>query len=412
MSSFKKTARNYVARAAGHLMAASGDQVAKLFLCGGDPWPVYDRIREQGPVYRSRIGYSAVSSHELCTRVLRGPDFGFRDSTGTLNEYQRLPLGLAPSLLELDPPEHGRLRRVVAPAFRAKQLAGYRPRIEQTAHRLLDRIGRTDEPFDIIADFAAPLPMKMICDLLGVPDDQYDEVSRCGTLTAQALDGPLPGRTATELAAAVTSLNELFTELADKRRGERGSDVITVLVEAADQGQMSADELLATCHLLLIAGFVTTVNLIGNGVFQFARHPDAWASLRENPELAGRAVEEVLRFDPPIPVTTRVCNTEAILAGQRIPANSSVLTMLASANRDPEVYIDPHTFDITRTDTPEHFAFAGGIHYCLGAQLARIEGEVALRALSERLPRIRLIGTPRLRPSKSVRGFLSLPITA
>jgi P450-derived glycosyltransferase activator len=403
--------KGYAVRAATYALAATGDQIAKLYQETRDPWPVYEKIRERGPVYRSRLGYSAVTSHELCAKVLRDPVFGIRDSKGTLPPGQELPIGTEPSLLELDPPDHGRLRKLVAPAFRPKLLADYRPRIERTAQRLLDQIDMSGR-FDLIADFAAPLPITVISELLGIPEDRRGEFARYGALTGQALDGRLNPRQAEELRRAIAALDSLFTELMELRRVDPGDDVISVLVNAVDGERITAGELLATCQLLLIAGFETTVNLIGNGVHRLGRHPDQWDMLRADPNLAGAVVEEVLRFDPPVPMTGRVSQQDTTLGGQRVRADTLVLTILAAANRDPAVYPDGHRFDITRKGGPEHFAFSSGIHYCLGAQLARIEGEVAFRALSERLPRIRPAGIPQQRPSASIRGFLELPLAA
>lgn len=397
-------------RAATRTLAACGDHIAQLYLPRQDPWQVYAKMRRHGPIYRSMLGYVAVSSHELCGRVLRGPGFGMRDSTGRLPEEQQLPLGTAPSLLELDPPEHSRLRRLVAPAFRPKLINEFRPRIEETTARLLDQVG--DRAFDLIGEFATPLPITVISELLGIPEDRRGEFARYGTLTGQALDGRQTPRQRAEWNAAVDAMTALFADLMEQRRSAPGTDVISVLVNAVDGEQVTAGELISTCQLLLIAGFETTVNLIGNGVHQLARHPEQWALLREQPDLASGAVEEILRYDPPVPVTGRAAQEDVELGGQVIRKDTQVLTILAAANRDPEVYDDPDTFDITRTGGPEHFAFSSGVHYCLGAQLARLEGEIALRALADRLPGLRQAGDPHLRPSASIRGFLHLPVAS
>ncbi|GAA0924795.1 cytochrome P450 [Nonomuraea longicatena] len=397
-------------RAAARTLAACGDPAAQLLLPRRDPWPIYERLRERGPVYRSPLGYAAVSSHELCSRVLRGPEFGMRDSAGRLPADQALPIGTAPSLLELDPPDHSRLRRLVAPAFRPKLINEFRARIEQTTERLLDRIG--ERPFDLITEFATPLPITVISELLGIPEDRRGEFARYGALTGQALDGRLTTREQAEFDAAMLAMRRLFTELMERRRADPGDDVISVLVSAVDGERITADELVSTCQLLLIAGFETTVNLIGNGVHRFGRHPEQWDLLRRDPDLAAGAVEEILRFDPPVPFTGRMAQRRTELGGLPIRKDTRVLVLLAAANRDPEVYDDAHVFDITRTGGPEHFAFASGVHYCLGAQLARIEGEIALRALAARLPGLRSAGDAQPRPSASIRGFLHLPVAA
>ncbi|RZS44666.1 hypothetical protein EV193_101542 [Herbihabitans rhizosphaerae] len=407
MSTVTNAIKGFATRAATRTLATLGDQMAKLYLAPPDPWPVYRAIRDRGPVYRSRMGYTAVSSHELCARVLRGPGFGVRDSAGRLTEEQMIPVGSVPSLLELDPPDHGKLRRLVAPAFRPKLINEYRPRIEETTGRLLDKI---DGPFDLMSDFATPLPITVISELLGIPEDSRARFADYGKLAGQALDGQLTARQQVDLEKAIAALNDLFSELMAQRRVDPGNDVISVLVQAVDGDKITADELLSTCQLLLIAGFETTVNLIGNAVFHLGRNPAQWALLRERPELAAGAVEETLRYEPPVPITGRVSQTEVELAGERLPADTPVLTMLATANRDSSVYPEPDRFDITREGGPEHFAFSSGVHYCLGAQLARIEGEIALRALAERFPDLRPVGTPVLRPSASIRGFVRFPV--
>ncbi|MFI6813335.1 cytochrome P450 [Nonomuraea sp. NPDC050328] len=397
-------------RAAARTLAACGDRIAPLYVPRQDPWPLYERLRDRGPVYRSVIGYAAVSSHELCSRVLRGPEFGMRDSAGRLPASQAIPLGMAPSLLELDPPDHSRLRRLVAPAFRPKLINAFRPRIEELAGRLLERAGAG--PFDLIADFAAPLPIAVISELLGIPEERRGDFARYGTLTGLAMDGRLGVRERAEFAAATRSMTALFEELAGRRRSDPGEDVISVLAAAVDGERITAGELVSTCQLLLIAGFETTVNLIGNGVHLFGRHREQWELLRADAGLAAGAVEEVLRFDPPVPLTGRVVQREVELGGRRLRRDTQVLTVLAAANRDPAVYADPGVFDIRRAQAAEHFAFSSGVHYCLGAQLARIEGEIAFRVLAERLPGLRAAGAGRLRPSVTIRGFSQLPVAA
>ncbi|MEJ3655283.1 cytochrome P450 [Actinomycetes bacterium KLBMP 9759] len=409
MSDLGRTAANWIGRVTMHGLAATGDLLAKLNRPIADPWPVYEAIRGRGAVYRSRIGY-AVTSHELCRQVLRGSQFGMLDSKGALpGSPERTDV--APSLLDLDPPDHSRLRRLVAPAFRPKLIAGYRPRIEQVAERLLDDVDH-HAPFDLVGDFATPLPITVISELLGIPEDRRGPFAEYGALVGETLGGLPTGQQRKRLAIANAALTALFVELMDRRRAEPGDDVISVLVNAVDGERMSADELVATCGLLLVAGFETTVNLIGNAVFHLLTDREQWELLRGRPELAAGAVEETLRFDPPVPVTGRTCQSATELAGTPIDRDAIVFAVLAAANRDGTVYADPHTFDITREGAPEHFAFSSGIHYCLGAQLARIEGEIALQVLTERMPGLTLAGRPRLRNSSAIRGYAHLPTAA
>jgi cytochrome P450 len=233
-----------------------------------------------------------------------------------------------------------------------------------------------------------------------------------GAVVGQALGGVFSTRQAEELRAASTDMVQLFVELECHRRRYPGDDVLSMLTAAKADDQLSLEELVATCTLLLIAGFETTVNLIGNATLALAQHPDQWNLLRDDPDRAAATVEETLRFDPPVQATIRVPREPVELAGRTLPANARVMLMLAAANRDPEVYPDPDRFDITRTDGPEHLVFSSGIHYCLGAALARLEGETALQVLARRLPRLQVTGPLRRRLGSTIRGFASIPMAA
>jgi cytochrome P450 len=213
-----------------------------------------------------------------------------------------------------------------------------------------------------------------------------------------------------EYNIAVDDITQLFTRLMQERRKDPGDDVISVLVAAESEERMTVDELITTCRLLLVAGFETTVNMIGNATVLFARHPDQWELLKAQPELAVGAVEEVLRYESPVPVLMRFPHETIELGGGHVPAGASVLFMVGAANRDPEVFVEPHRFDITRERTVEHVAFGGGVHYCLGAPLSRLEGDIAFRAMAERFSTIRLAGEPVRRMSNSIRGFRSVPV--
>ena len=396
-------------------LAASGDLLARFMQPGGrpDPYPLYERMRARGPVYRSRTGWRAVTGHALCAEVLRDPRFRVRDARGRAADLDPLAPDaggpLAESFLEQDPPDHTRLRRLVAPAFRPRLIRGYRDRIEGIAHELLDRAGRRGS-FDLIDDFAAPLPITVITDLLGIPDVDTARFARFGAVVGQSIGGVFSVQQAEELRAATDDMVALFVRLERERRGHPGDDVLSILAAARADEQLDLRELVATCGLLLIAGFETTVNLIGNAVVALARHPDQWTVLRDDPTLAGAAVEETLRFDPSVQATVRVTHEPVELAGSTLAADTHVMVMLAAGNRDPEVYPEPHRFDITRSDPADHLAFAGGVHYCLGAPLARLEGEVALQVLAQRLPELRTAGPLRRRPGSAIRGYAAIPM--
>lgn len=381
-----------------------GDDTAMVVLGdrAADPFPVYERLRARGPLVRSRMGVWTATGHGLCRSVLRDPRFRV-ESAG---EGALLDL----SLLELDAPDHARLRKLAAHAFRPRLMAAYRGRMEAVAERLLDDLDPTGA--DLVAQFAWPLPITVITDLLGVDTVDHATFARWGRAIGQALSGVTSARQARELATAAADLESLFTELVRRRRAEPRDDLVSSLVTAHDGGVLTAAELTSLCQLLLVAGFETTVNLIGSAVDQLLDHPDQWAALVADPDLAAGAVEEVLRHQSPVQATSRVAREDVEMAGVRLPVGSVVVLLIGAANRDPEVFADPHRFSITREGAGEHLAFSGGAHYCLGAALARAEGEVALRAVAARFPQLHRNAPPRHRPGSILRGLTALPVAA
>jgi P450-derived glycosyltransferase activator len=366
-----------------------------------DPYRIYDRIRAAGPLSRTRLGHWISPSHDLCSRVLRDRRFGVRPAdVPPGNEFL--------SFLEMNPPDHTRLRRLVTPAFSPKQMASYRPRIEKTVHQLLDD---ADGPFDLVSGFASPLPIAVISDLLGVPHSRGREFARYGVTIGSALDGIRSLSHARDLMAANIALGQLFTELFDLRRREPADDVISAVV-AAEGETVHPHEMIPLCVLLLIAGFETTSNLISNATLALLDNPDQWAALRADPGLAAAAVEETLRFDPPVQRTSRFALQDLELDGHAVRKNQLIVTLLGAANRDPDVYRDPSRFDVGRTRSVEHLAFAGGIHYCIGQPLARLEATIALSTLAERMPNLRRAGRMVRRKSTGIRGPLHLPVSA
>jgi cytochrome P450 len=316
--------------------------------------------------------------------------------------------GAGLSFLELNPPDHTRLRRLATPAFSPKQMAGYAARIEKTVHQLIDDLPQTGR-VDLVPAFAAPLPIAVITDLLGVPNTHVDDFARWGATIGSALDGIKSVRHARALMQANAGLEALFAELFELRRRDPAEDVISTIV-AAEGDRIASIEMVPMCVLLLIAGFETTVNLISNGVLALLDHPDQWAALRADPGLAANTTEEVLRFDPPVQRTGRVALHDVDLDGTPIRKGQFVATLIGGANRDPDVYADPARFDITRTLPVEHLAFSSGIHYCLGQPLARLEATTAFAALAERLPELRRAGRVVRRNAATIRGPLHLPV--
>lgn len=386
-----------------------------------DPFPIYERLRAGGPIVGT--GQEWVSTdYAVCNAVLRDRRFGVRPAgdpgpTSEDTSGNTLDLGF----LDREPPDHTRLRRLAAPAFRPKMMAGYAERITEFTRDLITGIERRaaaepDRPFDLIADFAAPLPIGVITTLMGVPDADVDRLSRHGTVVGSALSGIETPAEAAALAASNAELYELFSELIALKTAHPGDDVISYLVAASPDG-ITPYELHTTARLLLIAGFETTVNLIGNGVAALLDHPSQWELLGAEPDRAAAAVEEVLRYAPPVQSTTRITHEPATIAGVDLPPNSWIQLLLAAANRDPEIFDDPATFDITRPRQAEHLAFSSGIHYCLGAPLARLEAQIAFTELTARLPKLHRpaptshpAATPTWRASRVIRGYATLPL--
>ncbi|HVQ91203.1 MAG TPA: cytochrome P450 [Mycobacteriales bacterium] len=383
------------------------DLMALLQLRPGrdDPYAIYARMRRAGTVLPTRLGNWVTPSHRLCNMVLRDRRFGVRPADAPPPSAADFEL----SFLELNPPDHTRLRRLAQPAFSPRQMTGYRPRIEATAQRLLDRAAAAGR-FDLVPALAAPLPIAVITDLLGVPNDRADDFARWGADIGSAISGIRSLAHAARLQKANAELAALFGGLFELRRREPEDDLVSQLVAAEDE-QIRPDEMLSMCVLLLVAGFETTVNLIGNAVTALLDHPDQWDALCADPAgLADRAIEETLRYDPPVQRTARIALQPVDLDGTPVRKGQAVVTLLGAANRDPAAHPDPDRFDIGRTQTADHLAFSSGIHYCVGAPLARLEATIALRALAERMPGLRRDGTVRRRSSNIIRGPIRLPL--
>jgi hypothetical protein len=314
------------------------------------------------------------------------------------------------SFLGMNPPDHTRLRRLAQPAFTPKAVARYTARMECTAVGLLDEAAAAGR-FDLVSGFAAPLPIVVITDLLGIPDSRAADFARYGQAIIGSLDGIKSVRHARQLLAARADLRRLFEHLFELRRREPRDDIVSHLV-AAEGEQITPREMVPMCNLLLVAGFETTVNLISNAVLALLAHPEQWQALCADPDgLAAAVVEEVLRWDPPVQRTSRIALEPVEVEGQLIRPGQQVITLIGAANRDPRAYQDPDTFDPGRAGGPPHLAFAGGIHFCLGHALARAEATVALRLLAERMPHLTRSGPIRRRNTTIIRGPLHLPVT-
>jgi cytochrome P450 len=384
-----------------------GDLFSRLILPNHhtDPYQIYEEMRVRGPLVPTRLGNYTTTSHRVCNEVLRSRRFGVRPEDGSEDLANQAGLDL--SLLELNPPDHTRIRRLAAPAFTPRRMAGYVGLVDQAIQGLLDQCEREGE-FDLMTSFASPLPIAVVTHLLGLPNDP-ERLRRLGSTIARALDGIWSLGQARTLAAADAELRTTFAELLDRRRADPRNDLVSALV--AEQGRdITPAELSALVRLILIAGFETTVNAIGNGMHWLLADREQWDLLVKDPGRAPAVVEEVLRFDPPVQQTARVANQPTEVGEVLIVKNQWVITLLAAANRDPEVYPDPNRFDITRESPVEHLAFSGGIHYCLGSPLARLELTQAFCALAERFPRIRQTAPITMRPGTTLRGPLRFPV--
>ena len=384
-----------------------GDLFSRLILPNHytDPYQIYEEMRTRGPLVPTRLGNYTTTSHRVCNEVLRSRRFGVRPEDGSEDLANQAGLDL--SLLELNPPDHTRIRRLAAPAFTPRRMAGYVGLVDQAIQGLLDQCEREGE-FDLMTSFASPLPIAVVTHLLGLPNDP-ERLRRLGSTIARALDGIWSLGQARMLAAADAELRTTFAELLDRRRADPRDDLVSALV--AEQGRdITPAELSALVRLILIAGFETTVNAIGNGMHWLLTDREQWDLLVKDPGRAPAVVEEVLRFDPPVQQTARVANQPTEVGEVLIVKNQWVITLLAAANRDPEVYPDPNRFDITRESPVEHLAFSGGIHYCLGSPLARLELTQAFCALAERFPRMRQTAPITMRPGTTLRGPLRFPV--
>jgi P450-derived glycosyltransferase activator len=384
------------------------DPLALLRLRAGrtDPYAIYERMRAEGPLAPTRLGNWVTTSHRVCNTVLRDRRLGTQapyDGDTAPDD----PLDL--SFLGMNPPDHTRLRRLVQPVFSPKEMAAYQGKVESTVGDLLDRAA-ADGQFDLVSAFAAPLPIAVITSLLGIPDADAARFSQYGVVIGSALDGIKSLRHAGALQAADAELARLFESLFELRRHSPEDDIVSRLV-AVEGDRIEPHEMLPLCSLLLVAGFETTVNLIGNAVLALLDHPEQWELLCADPAgLAAKAVEETLRFDPPVQITSRTAQETLELEGKPVTRGQLVVTLLAAANRDPEVYARPDTFDIQREPEAEHLAFSSGIHYCVGQPLARLEATIALRMLAERMPDLARTGAVKRRNTTTIRGPIHLPV--
>ncbi len=356
-----------------------------------DPYPALARLREVDPVNATPFGVWRLTRYEDCLRLLRDPSAGVRRSDGTTMRSALVPEAFVDEfMLQRDPPAHTRLRRLVSKAFTPRAIERLRPRIEEVARAQVDA-ALARGSMDAIAELALPVPATLICEMMGVPASDRDRFTEWTARSTHILAAPFqPPDVLARALDAAAALRGYFEARIAERRGSRSEDLLGELIAAEEEDdRLSPSELLAHATGLLVAGFETTIGLIGNGIRALIRHPEQAERLRAQPELLPTAIDECLRFDGPILLTVRIPREDLEIGGKVIPKDATVMAMLAAADRDPAKFPEPDRFDVARRPN-EHLAFGGGVHFCLGSHLARMEAEVAIGTLLARTKNLRL----------------------
>jgi cytochrome P450 len=360
------------------------------------PHQVLEQLRADEPVHRDRkFDRVVLTRFEDVRAVTADRSLAVDPMRARPGAFSRVVLGIdreenfERSMLHSDDPDHKRLRGLVSQAFNQRSIDAFRPRITEIAEGLLDAVA--DRPgFDVIADYASPLPTIVIAEMLGVDPGDQAEFKRWSDALVHSFNPLRTPEQSAALEAAHWRLGDYFRRAVDARRANRGTDLVSAMVSAEEQGdRLSEREILITCNLLLAAGNVTTTDLMGNGVLALLRHPEELAKLKADPDLARNAVEEMLRFDPPVVQTGRITTAPREIDGVKLAAGETITASLLAAGRDPAVHADPDRFDIGRDD-PRHLSFGGGLHFCLGAPLARAEAQIGIPLLFQRFPNLRL----------------------
>lgn len=413
-----------VIRAVSKLLARRGDPQGRLIAdptVRANPVAFTEELRERGPVVKCRILYITVD-HKIANDLLRSDDFRVvamgsnlpkplqwvanHTKTGLLHPLE------PPSMLSVEPPDHTRYRKLVSSVFTTRAVAALRDRVEETAVSLLDDLGDEAGVVDVVQRYCSQLPVTVIGDILGVPDEARPRILEFGALGAPSLDIGLSWQQYRQVYRGIEGFNDWLSNHLHELRRNPGDDLMSQIIKASEEGvHLNHDELLATAGLVLAAGFETTVNLLGNGIRMLLDAPQHLETLAARPELWPNAVEEILRLDSPVQLSARMAGKDTDIAGTLVRRGERVIIYLAGANRDPKVFTDPHRFDIERENAGKHLSFSGGRHFCLGAALARAEGEVGLRTFFEHFPDARLAGDGSRRDTRVLRGWSLLPIT-
>ncbi|NPC45095.1 cytochrome P450 [Nocardioides sp. zg-1230] len=404
--------------------AARGDLQARLIRLGAtgsdEVFDLVEEIRSRGTLYRSGIGH-VTTSHAAVRHVLTSDDFrtGLPTAQGPLGRISRwaAPTTLhpvePPSLLVTEPPDHTRYRKLVTRVFTMRAVERLRERTEEIAADLLDSLERrASGPVDLVEAYCSVLPVTVIAEILGVPERERAQVLDFGSAAAPSLDLGLGFRRYRSVTRALGQFDAWLGRHLETLRRTPGDDLLSQLVAVREEGRgLDETELKSTAGLVLAAGFETTVNLLGNGIALLHDHPGERARVTADPSLWPNVVEEALRLDPPVLLTGRMAVRDTEVGGREVRGGSMVTAILGGANRDPDVFTDPLRFDVARANARDHISFSAGRHHCLGAQLARMEGEVGLRAIWERFPGLRLEPGARRRETRILRGFETLPAT-
>jgi cytochrome P450 len=388
-----------------------------------DPYPTYARLHEEGPLHYLDVGSKwavwSIISHAECSSIAKDPRLSAKRAQQLLallpisrqSEFTELARMLSLWMIFMDPPEHTRLRKLLNKGFSPAAIEGLRPQVEAVVDQMLKPLKHGSE-VELMREFANVMPVGIISELLGVPQEMSEQFMTWSR--AIAVFRGSPDRTVEQARAAqdaLIALTDFFRKTVADRRHNKGNDLISLLIDIEEEGEvLTEEELYAQCIALLFAGHETTRNLIGNGMYTLLQHPQEAAELRENPEIIRSAVEEILRFESPVQFTARVLKEDIEVCGQRIPKKWSILCMLGAANRDPKQFKEPNQLNLKRLNN-QHLAFSAGPHFCIGSQLARLEGQIAILNLLQRFPRMKLTGPrPEWASTFGFRGLKSLPV--
>ncbi len=388
-----------------------------------DPYPTYTRMLEEGPLHFIDMGGQwavwAVFGHAECSAVAKDPRLSAKRAQQMIitlppssqHEFTELARMLGLWLIFMDPPEHTRLRKLLNKGFSPAAVEGLRPQVEAIVDQMLEPL-KHGSAVELMREFANPMPVRIISEMLGIPQSLHDTFVNWSR--AIALFRGNPNRTVEQARAAqdaLLGLTDYFRKTVADRRRNKGNDLISLLIDIEEDGEvLTEEELYAQCIALLFAGHETTRNLIGSGMYTLLQHPHETAELREKPEMIRTTVEEILRFESPVQFTARVLKEDIEVCGQRIPKRWSILCMLGAANRDPKQFKEPNQLNLKRLNN-QHLAFSAGPHFCIGSQLARLEGQIAILKLVQRFPEMKLTGPrPEWAPTFGFRGLKSLQV--